>query len=152
MMKSVASMAWLGLLIVSVGAQELSVDQSKLYVTDPAACQKLKDVGVDAFNDTDFLAMSMTDGIQGMEFHCNFMDVKGQKGSSFLFVSAVCEAPGEVYPDTLSISPYDETTVQVVSSYDAMMVSSGNAEPPGPTTNPGVTMYHRCDNLSELPR
>jgi hypothetical protein len=80
------------------------------------------------------------------------MDVKGQKGSSFLFVSAVCEAPGEVYPDTLSISPYDETTVQVVSSYDAMMVSSGNAEPPGPTTNPGVTLYHRCDNLSELPR
>lgn len=152
MIKATASMVLLGLLTVSVGAQELSVDKSKLYVTDPVACQKLQDAGVDAFNDTDFLAMSLTDGIQGMEFNCNFMDVKGQKGSSFLFVSAVCEAPGEVYPDTLSISPYDETTVQVVSSYDAMMVSSGNAEPPGPTTNPGVTLYHRCDNLSELPR
>jgi hypothetical protein len=148
---TVAVMLLLGL-AASATAQEFTFDQSKLYVSDPAACQMLQDKGVSALEETDFLILSFADGIQGKEFHCNFMDVKGQKGSSFLFVSAVCEAPGEVYPDTLSISPYDETTVQVVSSYDAMMVSSGNAEPPGPTTNPGVTMYHRCDNLSELPR
>jgi hypothetical protein len=139
-------------LAASVGAQELSIDQSKLYVTDPAACQKIEDQGVDAFNDGDFLSLSFTDGIQSMEFHCNFFDVKAKKGNTSLFVDAVCEMPGEIYPDTLSITPWDETSIQVVSSYDAMMVSSGNQEPPGPTTNPGVTMYHRCDNLSELPR
>jgi hypothetical protein len=39
----------------------------------------------------------------------------------------------------------------VVSSNDAMMVNTGVYEPPGPTTNPGVTLYTRCDNLSEIP-
>jgi len=136
----------------SAGAQEFSVDQSKLYVTDPAACQKLEDQGVGAFDELDFLTLSFTGGIQGMEFHCNFFDVKGKTGNSFLFVDAVCEAPGEVYPDIMSIGPYDETTIQVVSNYDATMLLSGNAEPTGATDNPGVTMYHRCDNLSELPR
>ena len=139
-------------LAASVGAQELSVDQSKLYVTDPAACQMLADKGVDAFGEMDFLSMSLNDGIQGMEFHCNFFDVKTKKGNNFLFVDAVCEAPGEVYPDTISISPYDDTTVQLVSSYDSMMQASGNVAPDGATENPGVTLYHRCDNLSELPR
>ena len=68
-----------------------------------------------------------------------------------LFVDAVCELPGELYPDTLAIAPYDDKTIQVVSSYDAMMVNAGVFEPPGPTTNPGVTLYTRCDNLSEIP-
>ena len=136
----------------AVVAQELSVDQTKLYVTDAAACQMLEDKGVDAFGEMDFLSMSFSDGIQGMEFHCNFFDVKTKKGNNFIFVSAVCEAPGEVFPDTMSISPYDETTIQLVSSYDSMLLLSGNSEPTGATDNPGVTLYHRCDNLSELPR
>jgi hypothetical protein len=138
-------------LAASVGAQELSVDQTKLYVTDPAACQMLADKGVDAFGELDFLSMSFADGIQGMEFNCNFFDVKSKKGNRFLFVNAVCEAPGEVYPDTISISPYDETSIQIVSTYDSMlaMSSSSSGEDGGPT---GATIYHRCDNLSELPR
>ena len=138
-------------LAASVGAQELSVDQSKLYVTDPAACQMLQDKGVDAFGELDFLSMSFADGIQGMEFSCNFFDVKAKKGNRFLFVDAVCELPGEVYPDTISISPYDETSIQIVSSYDsAMAMSSGSSGEDGGST--GTTIYHRCDNLSELPR
>jgi hypothetical protein len=137
----------------AVAAQELSVDKSRLYVTDPAACQKLETQGTEAFNDMDFLSLSFTDGIQGMEFHCNFFDVKGKKGNSFLFVDAVCELPGEVYPDIMSISPYDDTTIQVVSSNDSMMAMGADAETSeGETTDSGVTLYHRCDNLSELPR
>jgi hypothetical protein len=146
-----ASALLTGLTLVSAGAQELVVDQTKLYVSDPAACEPLEQKGADAFMDMDFLTLSFDKGIQSMEFHCNFFDVKSRPYNSHLFVSAVCEAPGEVYPDTLSISAYDEKTIQVVSSYDAMMVVSGAFEPPGPTTNPGVTMYHRCDNLSEIP-
>ena len=147
--------AGLALLLATgaVAAQEFTLDQSKLYVTDPAACQMLEKKGNAAFEEMDFLTLSFTDGIQGMEFHCNFFDVKSKAGNSFVFVSAVCEAPGEVYPDIMSISPYDDTTIQVVSSNDSMMAITNTVEPEaGDTTNSGTTLYHRCDNLSELPR
>lgn len=134
-----------------LAAQELKIDQSKLYVSDPAACDALKDKGPAAFSDLDFLTLSFDRGIESLEFHCTFFEVKALPYNSHLFVSAVCEAPGEVYPDTMSISAYDEQTIQLVSSHDAMMVATGSFEPPGPTTNPGVTMYHRCENLSEIP-
>lgn len=133
-------------------AQEFTLDQSKLYVSDPAACQMLADKGVSAFDDADFLTLSFPDGIQGMEFHCAFFDVKSAPDTGFLFVSAVCNLPGEVYPDTLSISPYDESTIQVVSTYDTMRGLSSTIEPEGEATDPGITFFHRCDNLSELPR
>ncbi|HTN63012.1 MAG TPA: hypothetical protein VL147_15940 [Devosia sp.] len=148
---TVAAMLLLGL-AASATAQEFTFDQSKLYVSDPAACQMLQDKGVSALEETDFLILSFADGIQGMEFHCNFFDVKSASNTNFLFVSAVCNLPGDVYPDTLSISPYDETTIQVVSSYDTMMAASSTVEPEDPATNSGITFYHRCDNLSELPR
>lgn len=133
------------------GAQELTIDQNKLYVSDPAACEPLEQKGLDAFMDMDFLTLSFEKGIQSIEFHCSFFDVKSRPYNSHLFVSAVCEAPGEVYPDTLSVSAFDEKTIQVVSSYDSMMAFSGAFEPSDPTSDPGVTLYHRCDNLSEIP-
>ena len=137
---------------VPVLAQEdLVIDQSKVYVTDPSACQALEKDGVDAWMDKDFLSLTFADGIQSMEFHCGFYDVKSRPNTPLLFVDAVCELPGELYPDTLAIAPYSENTIQVVSSYDATMVLTGAYPPPGPTTNPGVTTYTRCDNLSEIP-
>lgn len=142
----------LALLATPALAQEdMIIDQTKVYVSEPKACQSIEKHGIDAFMEGDFLAMTFEGGIQSMEFHCNFYDVKSRPNTPLLFVDAVCELPGELYPDTLAIAPYDDKTVQVVSSYDAMMVNSGVFEPPGPTTNPGVTLYTRCDNLSEIP-
>ena len=141
----------LGCVSAASAQQDLSVDQSRLYVTDPAACPALERKGVDAWMDMDFLALSFTDGIQGMEFHCNFYDVKGRSNGSALFVSAICELPGEIYPDIMSVSPYDETSIQVISSADMQMEMSGMMETPEGEM-PGATRYYRCDSLSELPR
>jgi hypothetical protein len=141
----------LALLATPALAQEdMVIDQTKVYVSEPKACQALEKNGIEAFMESDFLAMTFEGGIQSMEFHCNFYDVKSRPNTPLLFVDAVCELPGELYPDTLAIAPYDDKTIQVVSSYDAMMVNTGVFEPPGPTTNPGVTLYTRCDNLSEI--
>ncbi len=143
-------------------AQTDPVPQDKLYVTDPAACSLLESQGVGAFETLDFLTLSFTDGIQGMEFHCNFFDVKTRPGNTFTLVTAVCEAPGESYPDLLSIGVYNDDTIQVTSMADTSLAQIGamamqsEAAPtdqaeqtPAPT---GITLYHRCDNLSELPR
>ena len=134
-----------------VAQEDMVIDQTKVYVSDPSACAALEKDGVDAWMDKDFLSLTFEDGIQSMEFHCNFYDVKSRPNSPLLRVDTICEMPGELYPDMLAIAPYDDKTIQVVSAYDAMMVTTGVYEPPGPTTNPGVTLYTRCDNLSEIP-
>jgi len=132
-----------------VGQEDMVIDQSKLYVSDPTACAALEHDGIEALS-SDYLVLSLPDGIQSNEFQCGFYDIKTRPNTPLLHVQAVCEAPGEVYPDTLAIAPYDSERIQVVSSYDAMMVTAGLIEPPGPPTNPGVTLYTRCPNLSEI--
>ena len=144
------ALAFAVLVTPALAQEDVVIDQTKIYASDPAACAAMESKGIDAFMDSDFLALKFPDGIQSMEFHCNFYDIKTRPNTPLLHVDAVCEAPGELYPDTLAIAPYDDKSIQVVSSYDAMMVTTGIYEPPGPTTNPGVTIYTRCDNLSEI--
>nr|WP_295889673.1 hypothetical protein [uncultured Devosia sp.] len=152
MARVIAALVLLGVTLAGATAQEdMVIDQTKLYVSDPNACQAVEKQGVDAWMDMDFLSLTFPGGIQSMEFHCSFYDIKSRPNTPLLFVDAVCELPGELYPDTLAIAPYDDKTIQVVSSYDGVMQATGILPPPGPTTNPGVTMYTRCDNLSEVP-
>ena len=144
---------------LSATAQEdLRIDQSKLYVSDATACTVLEEKGIDAWMDTAFLSFSFTDGIQSMEFHCNFYDVKTREGSTHFFIDAICELPGEIYPDILAVTPYSETEIQVVSAADNTLAVLGayadtyqDAEGTESNALPGATIYTRCDNLSEIP-
>lgn len=124
------------------------IDQSKLYVSDPNACAAIESKGGEAWMESDFISLSFDGGLQGNEFQCHFMDVKTLTSRGFIFVSSICELPGEIYPDTLAITPYDDKTIQVVSSYDTAMVAAGKFEP-GTQAAEG-TLFHRCDNLSEI--
>src|SRR5690606_20460168 len=101
----------------AVAQEDLRIDQTRLYVSDRAACAAVEDKGIDAFMDLDFLGLTFGRGIQSMEFHCNFYEVKGREGSTHLFVDTICELPGEIYPDILAITPYSDTQIQVVSAY-----------------------------------
>ncbi|WP_297104785.1 hypothetical protein [uncultured Devosia sp.] len=144
--------AMLLLVAAPVSAQEdLRIIRDRLYVSDASACEALADKGVDAWMDVDFLSLSFVDGIQSMEFQCRFFEVKEREGSTHLFIDAVCEVPGEVYPDILAVTPYTETQIQVVSGYDAAMAASGQFETGSEVATPGATLYTRCDNLSEIP-
>src|SRR5215217_882099 len=89
----------------ALAQEDIKIDQTKIYVSEPSACQALEKKGLDAWMDKDFLTLSFTGGIQSMEFHCNFYDVKSRPNTPLLFVDAVCELPGEVYPDMLAIAP-----------------------------------------------
>lgn len=136
--------------VTALAQEDLRIDRTRLYVSDPAACAAVEARGIDAWMDMDFLSLTFTGGIQSMEFHCNFYDVKSRKGSTHLFVDTICEAPGEIYPDILAITPYSETQIQVVSAFDAAMVAAGFFEPNPEVATPGATLYTRCDNLSEI--
>jgi len=143
--------AGLFVLAAPVLAQEdVVIDQTKLYVSDPAACQALEKQGVDAWMDMDFLSLSFTSGIQSMEFHCNFYDIKSRPNTPLLFVDAVCEMPGDLYPDIMAIAPNGEDSIRVVSSSDTILALANSDAPPSDYPA-GTTIYHRCDNLSEIP-
>ena len=154
-MKRIVSIICLaGLAGPVIGQEDLRIDQTRLYVSDPADCEALEKQGLDAWMDMDFLTLSFADGIQSMEFHCNFYDVKGRDGGSHLFIDAICELPGEVYPDIMAVTPWNDTQIQVVSQADttlAMMASMAGGEEEYSDMPPGVTLYTRCDNLSEIP-
>jgi len=135
----------------AVAQEYLRIDREPLYVSDPAACQALEKNGLDAWMEYDFLTLDFDNGIQSMEFHCDFFDVKAREGKTQLFINAVCQLPGEVYPDVLAVSPYNETQILVVSAFDAAMAAAGQYEVSGEVAVPGATLYTRCDNLSEIP-
>lgn len=155
------ALAVLGLVAVAVPAlaQEPAIDRTRIYVSEPSACAALEKSGIDAFMEESFLALSFEDGIQAMEFHCAFYDIKAKDNSSRLFVDAVCELPGQIYPDTLAISPWDDKTIQVVSSYDLNSAGFSTLAGDEPVSkqsdqgqSPGATLFTRCDTISELPR
>jgi len=145
--------ALLGLMAGAALAQEdMVIDQTKLYVTDPKACEAVAKQGVDAFMDMDFLSLTFDRGIQSMEFHCDFYDIKSRPNTPVLLVDAVCEIPGDLYPDMLAIAPHDDSSIRVSSNNDTMLAMTGGMEPDPDSPYPGgTTIYHRCDNLSEIP-
>lgn len=150
-MKAILVVA-LGLVATPALAQpEFTIDQSKVYVTTPATCEALEKDGADALSDANISVLTFAGGIQALDYRCAFFDVKSLPTNRSFFVSAICEGLDEIYPDTFAITPYDDKTIQVVSSYDAMMQVSGTYEPTSPIGNPGAILYHRCDNLSEIP-
>lgn len=137
---------------VTMAQEDMVIDQTKLYVTDPKACQAVEKQGVDAFMDMDFMSLTFPGGIQSMEFHCNFYDIKTRPNTPVLFIDAVCELPGELYADTIAIAPNDDKSIQLVSSADSTLALFGQMEPQADSPYPsGTTIYHRCDNLSEIP-
>jgi hypothetical protein len=152
-MKLALATAILLLAAASALAQEdMVIDQTKLYVTDPKACQAIEKQGVDAFMEMDFMTLTFEGGMQSMEFHCNFYDVKSRPNTPVLFVEAVCEIPGDLYPDILAIAPHDDSAIRVSSNADIMLAMTGQIEPQADSPYPaGTTIYHRCDNLSEIP-
>ncbi|SFV31124.1 hypothetical protein SAMN05216456_1239 [Devosia crocina] len=133
--------------------EDLRIDQTKIHVSNAEACGLIEEKGIDAFMDLDFLVLDFTKGIESMEFHCNFFDVKSREGSAHLFIDAICEIPGEIYPDILAVTPYSETEVQVASSADiawATRLELEDAEMVDTMVPTGTTIYTRCDNLSEI--
>ena len=148
-----ALVSLLALVVPAFAQEDLKIDQTKIYVSDAEACGVIEEKGIDAFMDLDFLALDFSKGIQSMEFQCNFFDVKSREGSTHLFIDAICELPGEIYPDNLAVTPYSETEIQVASSADitlAMNYEPEEAESADAIVPTGTTIYTRCDNLSEI--
>lgn len=150
-MRALAVPLAVGAMVSAAHGEVMEMDRNALYVTDPRACELLETSPVnEAFSAVDFTAFSFAEGFFAPGFDCAVMQVLDHPDAVGAYLSVLCDTPVLIYPDQLAVYPVGETTIQIYSSYEATMVHSGvygwsSIHPAG------VTEYHRCENLSELP-
>jgi hypothetical protein len=54
-------------------------------------------------------------GILGIEYHCDFMDLRTKERTPGWLATALCEEPGYAFPDLLAIMPRGEGELEVTS-------------------------------------
>lgn len=132
-------------------AQFVELDRDALYVSEREACHALETQGqAGAFSAIDFTAFSFSRGLEAPGFQCGIVQIHERPDAPMYYASVLCDTPVLIYPDQLAIYPVSDTAIEIYSTYEATMVHSGvygwdSSRPVG------VTLYHRCENLSELP-
>jgi hypothetical protein len=81
-----------------------------------------------------------SNGIESIEYNCEFLQVTKATRSPAWLVNAICQEPGYLFPDVLSIVEMNPTQLDVVSVKPVDPASGGG--------NGGS--YYRCDGV-ELP-
>lgn len=116
-----------------------------VFISDVAGCQELEKKGLAAVFARDIQVLTLEEGVQAFEYHCDFLDAKGSKAGDIMVVTAFCEYPGAPFPDLLSLLERGENSISVTSLHDKFenAASARSYEP---------SVYHRCENLKELPR
>ena len=54
-------------------------------------------------------------GLQGVEYNCEFLQVSKAKSAPAWAVTAICQEPGYVFPDVLSVTQMSPTQIDLVS-------------------------------------
>ena len=77
-------------------------------------CALAKKSGIDAVFDAGDLALT-AQGIEGLEFNCEFIDIRKASRAPGWLVTAFCQEPGYAFPDVLSVTELNETQLDLVS-------------------------------------
>ena len=77
-------------------------------------------------------------GFDSIEYNCEFLQVTKATRSPAWLVSAICQEPGYLFPDLLSITQMNDTQLDVVSVKPAAEEDSGNSG-----------SYYLCPGVSE---
>lgn len=78
------------------------------------------------------------DGLEGIEFNCEFLDWKAASRSPGAIVTALCEEPGYAYPQVFAIMQRGEDELELTLS------APESAD--GAPSNAGL--YHLCEGVS----
>lgn len=144
-----AVLAVIGGLMLAGSAMAQTIDQSKLYLADEAACASAEEKGAEGLEG--FYNLLFGTGVQfSEEAFCTFYDVKGQSQRDELLADAVCEFGGSMFADTFLIRPLDEKTITLQSSRDLLLEQVYASSEEGASEAVSYS-FTRC-NLSDLPR
>lgn len=127
------SLLWLG--VSQASAQDFI---KGVYLQSEELCAQAKKESVQTVIEAGGLILSAR-GIESVEYNCEFLNVTRATRSPAWAVTALCQEPGHLFPDTLSILELSPTQLDLVS------VRTVDAEG-GQTNNAGT--YYLCDGVT----
>jgi hypothetical protein len=107
-----------------------------VYLQSNELCAKAKGSSLQAVID-DGNTLLTAKGLQSVEYDCEFLQVTKATRAPAWLVNAVCQEPGYLFPDVLSILQMSPTQLDLVSVKPA--------EPDGGSSNSGS--YYLCEGV-----
>ncbi|MEO5322725.1 hypothetical protein PV773_05305 [Mesorhizobium sp. CC13] len=109
-----------------------------VYLQSEELCSKAKKETLQTVIDEGNLMLS-ANGIEGVEYNCEFLNIaRGQRSPAWA-VTALCQEPGHLFPDVLSILELSPTQMELTS---VRTVDDEN----GAVSNAGT--YYLCDGVT----
>lgn len=126
--------------VLMLGVSAASADDfiKGVYLQSAELCAQAKKDSLQKLIDTGTLVLSAR-GIESADYNCEFLNVTRAKRSSAWAVTALCQEPGHMFPDVLSILELSPAQLELVS------VRTVDDEG-GETDNSGT--YYLCDGVT----
>jgi hypothetical protein len=99
-----------------------------VYLQSEELCAQAKKDTLQTLMDAGNIVLS-AHGLQGVEYNCEFVQISKATRSPSWAVTAICQEPGYVFPDVLSVTQMNPTQVDLVSvrPIDNESEASGNS-------------------------
>jgi hypothetical protein len=99
-----------------------------VYLQSEELCAQAKKDTLQTLIDAGNIVLS-THGLQGVEYNCEFLQISKATRSPSWAVTAICQEPGYVFPDVLSVTQMSPTQLDLVSvrPIDDESEASGNS-------------------------
>jgi hypothetical protein len=109
-----------------------------VYLQSEELCTQAKKDTLQTLIDAGNIVLS-AHGLQGAEYACEFVQISKATRSPSWAVTAICQEPGYVFPDVLSVTQMNPTQVDLVSvrPIDDESEASGNSG-----------SYYRCEGVA----
>ena len=104
------------LLIVAGPSSAFAADDfiKGVYLQTEELCAQAKKDGVEAVADAGNMVLSAR-GLESVEYNCEFVQVTKAEGAPAWAVTAICQEPGHISPDLLSVAQLSPTQIELVS-------------------------------------
>ncbi|QKD03765.1 hypothetical protein [Mesorhizobium loti] len=99
-----------------------------IYLQSEELCAQAKKDTLQTLIDAGNVVLS-AHGLQGVEYNCEFVQISKATRSPSWAVTAICQEPGYIFPDVLSVTQMNPTQVDLVSvrPIDDESEASGNS-------------------------
>jgi hypothetical protein len=108
-----------------------------VYLQSEELCAKAKKNTLQSVID-DGNTVLTADGLESVEYNCEFLQITKATRAPAWLVNAICQEPGYLFPDVLSVVQLNATQIDLVSVKPA--------EPEGGGGNGGS--YHLCQGVA----
>ena len=85
-----------------------------VYLQSEELCTQARKATLQSLIDACNIVLS-AHGLQGVEYNCEFVQISKATASPSWAVTAICQEPGYVFPDVLSVTQMNPTQVDLVS-------------------------------------